>query len=285
MTSLAKRLSDWKIRNPGRFPAKLKPLAITWFRMSRHSRALPNFIVIGAPKCGTTSFFSYLSQHPQILPAMDKEPAYLRSNKFASLDGYRACFPLKSALGEGRITGEGTTTYLYDSEVQKRVVNLLPETQLFVLLRNPAERAISQYYHFKRRGQESRSIEDVFEALLAAYQGWTLGDTLPELDPTVAGSDYLKYGLYAQFLPTWANQLASGQLTHIYFESFIRNPNLYVQQAFARLGVDQNFRPEFRVFKAGHRASRNEALLYRLTAFYAPFNVAVASLLGEEPQW
>lgn len=285
MTSLAKRLSDWKTRNPGRFPAKLKPLATTWFRMSRHSRALPNFIIIGAPKCGTTSFFSYLSQHPQILPAMDKEPAYLRSYKFASLDGYRACFPLKSALDEGRITGEGTTTYLYDSEVQQRVVNLLPETQLFVLLRQPAERAISQYYHFKRRGQESRPIEDVFEALLAHYQGWSLGDPLPEVNPAVAGSDYLKYGLYAQFLPLWADQLASGQLTHMYFESFVRDPAPFMQQAFRRLGVDESFQPEFRVFKAGNRSSGDESLLAQLTAFYAPFNGAVASLLGEEPNW
>lgn len=285
MVSVAKSISDWKVRNPGRFPSALKPAALAWFNVSRSFRALPSFVIIGAPKCGTTSFFSYLSQHPQIIPSMDKEPSYLRSNKFRSIAGYRANFPLRANLPAGGITGEGTTTYLYDEEVCERLSRLLPDTKLFVMLRNPAERALSQYHHFVRRGVETKPILEVFDGLLSAYADWDIDTALPLIDSSIAASDYLKYGIYAKFLPTWSVQINSGQLTHIYFEQFIQNPKQALKEAFDRLRVDADFCPELRVFKEGSHRADDATLQQRLVEFYAPFNQLIEPILGEQPGW
>lgn len=284
--SVAKHLSDWKIRNPGVFPEWLKAPAKAWFHLTRHQRALPDFLIIGAPKCGTTSFFSYLAQHPQIIPAMDKEPGYLRSHRFRSIDRYCACFPLKRILRPNRLTGEGTTHYFYDASVAKLLETRLPQAKLFLLLRNPAQRAISHYHHNLQRGREKGAGKEVFERLLQIYEDWSPGQPLPHVAADVAASDYLKYGLYGEFLSPWLPLYQSGRLRLIIFEDFVRNPDEFMCKAFGDLKIEASFKPVFRVFKQrDSTAPENPHLKDTLSHFYAPLQASLEDLLQRPLEW
>jgi len=146
---------------------------LNWFYRVRTSetRVLPGLIIIGAQKAGTTSLFYYLSQHPQLIPSIKKEIHYfdggLDPNSDDFLRGeawYKAHFPQKNEIRASDLTFEATPSYLFHPEVPKRIYDLLPNVKMIALLRNPTERAISQYFHDIRKNREFLPIIDALRA-------------------------------------------------------------------------------------------------------------------------
>jgi hypothetical protein len=285
MNSFSKKISDWKILHPNVFPNCIKDAARLWFRMSSRWRAYPNFIIIGAPKCGTTSLFAYLSQHPKVIPSMAKETTYLRDVYFKSLSDYRSCFPFRMTLGRNEsITGEGTTTYFYDKNVVGRI-NLLPsKPKLFLMLRDPSDRAISQYYHFHQRNDEQMEMHEAFDYLFECYSDWKLGEPLPHVDYSIVKSDYLRYGIYAHFFPMWAPYFEQGRLRIYEFAELIRETNSVLDDACEFLSIE-SMEVEARVFNAGLSRSKDEELLEKLAEFYAPLNTRFFELINADYKW
>jgi Sulfotransferase domain len=118
-------------------------------------------IILGGAKCGTTSLYFYLIQHPKILPSIKKELFFF--NKFhKTTEWYRKQFP--EIIGEEEITGEGTPIYFVHPQVARRIFDYNPKIKLIVLLRNPVDRAYSQYNHFinteKYTFEEALKIEE-----------------------------------------------------------------------------------------------------------------------------
>jgi len=109
--------------------------------------SVPNYLIIGQPKCGTSFLYSSLTKHPQILPAIKKEINFWHqdANFQRGLDWYLAHFPPINK-GESLITGEASTEYLDSSEAPQRIFQKFPNIKLIILLRNPVDRAISSYY-------------------------------------------------------------------------------------------------------------------------------------------
>src|SRR5690242_8679107 len=103
----------------------------------------PHFLIIGAQRCGTTSLFEYLANHPEIVPPSVKKIHFFDSEYEKGEAWYRARFPV---LENGFITGEATPYYLFHPRVPKRVRNWNPNVKLIVLLRNPVDRAYSHFY-------------------------------------------------------------------------------------------------------------------------------------------
>ncbi len=285
MATFSKKISDWKTLHPNALPGWVKDCARTWFRLSASMRAYPNFIIIGAPKCGTTSLFAYLSQHPAIVPSLEKEVTYLRDPNFKSISGYRACFPLNSTLMRSKsITGEGTTTYFYDALAAERIRRLPTSPKLFLMLREPAARAMSQYFHFYERNGELVGIQDAFDYLLDCYSGWEFGQDLPNVDYTKVKSDYLRYGIYAHMLPKWDDFYAAGRLKIYEFNDLISSTGEVLDDACNYLGLEP-MHVEARVFNQGKSKSRNEEILMRLKQFYAPYNEQLFQMLGTQYNW
>ena len=122
-------------------------------RLRRRYRqhALPDLLILGAQKCGTTSLFAYLSSLPGFIPPTEKE-----LHHFDTMNGddswelglgwYRSQFPLRSELdAASAITGEATPTYMLEPLAMTRIVRHLPDSRWIVVLRDPVERAFSQY--------------------------------------------------------------------------------------------------------------------------------------------
>lgn len=285
MATFSKKISDWKTLHPNTLPGWVKDCARLWFRLSTPLRAYPNFIIIGAPKCGTTSLIAYLSQHPAIVPSLEKEVTYLRDENFKSLPGYRSCFPLLSTLRRNQaITGEGTTTYYYDTVAIGRIRSVPTKPKLFLMFREPAARAISQYFHFYERNGEHLEIHDAFDYLLERYSGWELGQRLPEIDYEKVKSDYLRYGIYAHMFPRWNEFYIDDRLRIYEFSELIHSTSRIMDDACEYLGLD-SMQVEARVFNQGKTKARDEDLLMKLKEFYEPLNEQLFAMIGKRYDW
>lgn len=121
----------------------------------------PTFLLLGAAKCGTTSLYHYLGQHPEVLFSEPKEPVFFEAEYERGLDYYwRTYFNHwagESAVGEARVYN------LFLPFVPHRVHTLLPDARLLAILRNPVDRAFSLWWHRVAVGRESRSFEDALE--------------------------------------------------------------------------------------------------------------------------
>lgn len=120
---------------------------------------LPDFIVIGAMKCGTTSLHRYLDEHPQVCMSVRKEPDFFLKRTDRGLDWYKQQFE-----GEGTVCGEASPNYTKHPAfegVPKRIHQLLPDVRLIYLVRDPVERALSHYVHNWEAKREHGPVEEV----------------------------------------------------------------------------------------------------------------------------
>jgi hypothetical protein len=124
------------------------------------SMMLPNFIVIGAMKSGTSSLYAYLQGHPLIFMATPKEPAFFGSNRHRGLWWYEQLF---DDAGEAIAIGEASTQYSvypFVPGVPSRIAELLPNVRLIYLVRHPIERMLSEYHYNVIRGLERNGFAE-----------------------------------------------------------------------------------------------------------------------------
>ena len=118
---------------------------------------LPIFVIIGAQKAGTTTLCAALNEHPQIYTAPEKEVYYFTDPNYAKgLDWYRQQFP---GVGAETAIGEASPRYMVKPDVPGRIRAEFPEMKLIAVLRNPVERAYSEYWYNRVRLQETASFE------------------------------------------------------------------------------------------------------------------------------
>ena len=171
-------------------------------RATARWRPLPDFLVIGAQKAGTTALYAYLRWHPQITGPSWKEVSFFDRHWWRGEGWYRGQFPLRSG---GRLVGEASPSYLFHPLAPERVHALLPGVKLVALLRDPVARAYSHYQHEVALGREPLSFEDA----LAAEDERTRGEVERLVaDPRAFSRawwdhTYASRGLYADQLERW----------------------------------------------------------------------------------
>ena len=127
----------------------------------KQSRVLPQAVILGAQKSGTSSLHYYLVQHPGVVAPLRKEVHYFDLNLARGEAWYRAHFGLD---GEPGVSIDSSPYYLYHPVVPARLHALLPGARLIVLLRDPVRRAYSHYWHERDKGRESLAFEDAVAA-------------------------------------------------------------------------------------------------------------------------
>lgn len=137
-------------------------------RLRGGERMLPTFLIVGAQKAGTTSLYDYLTQHPQVRPALTKEVHFFDRNYGRGWLWYAANFPPAAAARDGggppAITGESTPYYLFHPTVAERIAHLGSVTRIVVLVRDPVERAISHHNHSRVHGFEPLPLAEAVAA-------------------------------------------------------------------------------------------------------------------------
>ncbi len=236
--------------------------------------ALPEFVIIGAPKCGTTFLYNLLVKHPHVEPAAFKELHYFDLLYDKGIEWYRRCFPhprLKD--GQKTITGEATPSYLSHPRAPERMAEIVSKVRLIALLRNPVDRAYSAYHFFgSRRGRNIREFEKHAEAALD--------------DPR---QKELSRGIYVDQLLRWAKCFEGEQMLVLKSEDFFEN-----QLETLRLVVDFLGLPAWEPEASELRQKRNKGpyeqgmdqdTRQRLEEFYEPHNQRLYEYLGVDFGW
>jgi hypothetical protein len=263
-------------------------------RLTWRLRALPAFIIIGGQKCGTSSLFNYLCQHPQILrkAGVKKEIHYFDGGFDPGIDNfakgeawYRAHFPLRSELRPNRITGEATPLYLFDPRVPARIASQLPDVKLIALLRNPVERTVSQYFHEKRKGRENLPLEEALrqeEARIARALHAKDFD-----DPDLIHHSYKLRSLYKEQIERYFEVFGRERVRVLASEEMFADPQGVLSGLFGFLGVDPEYRiPNVEARNVGTRDSKiPPAVTEYLSEYFQPHNRALFELLGREFDW
>jgi hypothetical protein len=129
---------------------------------------LPDFIIIGAPRTGTTALFDCLGRHPDVVPAHKKELHFFDHKWDRGLDWYTSQFAHAPAAA---VTGEATPRYMANRTAMERLVATVPEALLICVLRDPVERAHSHFYYRRARGLATGSFEAAIDRELAGAEG------------------------------------------------------------------------------------------------------------------
>ena len=205
-------------------------------RLTARWRDLPDFLVIGAQKAGTTALYAYLRWHPAIDGPFWKEVSFFDRHWTRGEAWYRGQFPLRTS---GKLVGEASPSYVFHPLAPERVLSLVPGVKLVVLLREPGDRAYSQYQHAVALGRETLSFEDA----LAAEDERVRGEVERlRADPKAFSfawwnQTYASRGLYADQLERWLARFPREQLLAITTEEFGARPGGTYASVLAFLGA------------------------------------------------
>ena len=252
--------------------------------------ALPDFVVIGAQKCGTTSLYHLLSQHPLVEPAAAKELRFFDNLFEEGVEWYRSCFP-KPRLKDGRktITGEGTPYYLFHPHAARRMAEVVPQARLIALLRNPVDRAFSHYQMMVRRGFERLG----FEEAIASEEARLRGEKEKLLEDEHYDSlehqhfSYLSRGIYVDQLLRWTEFFDRAQLLVLKSEELSERPVDTFRHVFDFLDLP-DWKPEtWEVRKKGGKYNQkmDPATRRRLEEYFEPHNRRLYEFLGRDLGW
>jgi hypothetical protein len=261
-------------------------------------RILPDFLIIGAQRCGTSSLYSYLGRHPDVIPSLRKETLYFSVAYPRGENWYRAHFPLaarrslRKAAGRRLVTFEATPDYLLDHRAAQRAARLLPDARIIALFRNPADRAFSQYLHNVRLGTEPLSFEEALDREDERIEG--------ELERLAADAEYpalrlRRYGYfargrYAEQLVRWMEHYPPDRLMVISSEDFFaRIPHVF-QEILNFLDLPPWQLGGFRNYSYGRPRQRptdrlSDSLRSRLVEAFAPYNQILCDLVGRNFAW
>jgi hypothetical protein len=198
---------------------------------------MPNFLIIGAMKSGTTALYYYLEQHPEVYMSPVKEPNFFSSREQENAAGavthigaYQHLF--RGVSGE-RAIGEASHSYLYESRAAAQIRRYVPEAKLIAILRNPIDRAYSHFLHMVRSGAEP--LDDFAQALREEEVGIHKERTF---------QDYIGRGLYYNQLKRYFETFPREQVRVYLYEDLSGAPLSTVQDAFRFLEVDDSFVPD-----------------------------------------
>lgn len=258
-------------------------------RESQESEHLgtPHFIIIGAQKCGTTSLYNYLVQHPQVVPPQQfKEIHFFDLNFDQGLDWYRAQFhPI--ADGQDFLTGEGSPYYLFHPRVPERVFNLFPNIKLIVLLRNPVIRAISHYYHEVKLEVETLPLE----LAIAEEENRLKGERekLESIENYYSFNhqhySYLSRGIYIQQIQAWLKYFSKEQLLILKSEEFYHHPDLIFNQVLSFLNLSPYHLSDYQNYGAGDYPQVSLEIKDKLHHFFQPYNQQLSDYLQQDFNW
>ncbi len=264
--------------------------------------ALPDFVVIGAMKGGTSYFYHLLTRHPLVEPCAKKELHYfdLLFEK-ENVEWYRRCFPTPGWRdGRRTITGEATP-YMAARPAPQRMARVVPEARLIALLRNPIDRAYSDYQQGVRKGHENRTFEEAIEREIGRpLRGDDeIFEHQDNVNVATRNYEYLSKSIYADQLLRWSEFFPREQMLVLKSEDFFENPKETLKRAFDFLDLPEweIQAPEPRDGRDRDRYERNKrnkgtyeegmdpATRRRLEEYFEPHNKRLYKFLGTDFGW
>jgi len=208
---------------------------------------LPNFIVIGAAKAGTSSLWHYLNQHPEVYMSPVKEPGFFAwegdeldfqgpgdQERRLPINNYEDYCKLFENVGNEIAIGEACTDYLYSPKAPKKIRYYIPDAKLIAILRNPVDRAYSQFLGNTKDGYEP--LNDFSQAL-------------KEEENRINNNWHYRWhyrarGFYYMQLSRYFNEFDPNQIRIYLYEDWVSNPIEILQDIFEFIGITKEFIPD-----------------------------------------
>lgn len=264
-------------------------------RLSARTRMSPAFLICGAQRCGTTSMYRTLAQHPAVLKAvLHKGVHYFDTGYQNGFDWYRAHFPLRASAarlqrttGVAPLTFESSPYYLFHPLAAQRIARDLPGVRIVTLLRDPVERAYSAHAHELARGYETEPFERALgleDERLAGEAERILAD--PEYHShSHQHHAYVHRGRYVDQLLRMESAVGRDRMHVIDAEDFFTDP-LPVWEGVVRfLGLPTVPVPVFERHNARPRSPMADSLRRRLADGFADADAALAHWWDRSPSW
>ena len=281
----------WLLSNPKFNPYKFS-LKKFYRNLTSGSRVLPDFIIIGAGRAGTTALYTYLIQHPSIITASTDNDApvadlhffeYMISDK---ISWYKSHFPRKSK--NSFVTGEFTSTYMYHKNVPERIFNLIPKIKLIVILRNPIDKAYSTYNQQSHFNEVTSSFEETIKAefaridLIKNHIEYTNNN--PNFDNYVE-YNIIRHGIYFNYLEKWLKIFPKKQIFVVDSNELENFPQQTLNKVFEFLNLSPHEIPNLAKVNVGKYSPMTESTRESLIEFYKPHNAKLNNLLGTNFDW
>ena len=305
ITNLNKNnFKDWLIDHPEINPYKFS-LGQLFRNTTKRFRKLPEFLVIGGAKCGTTSLFSYILQHPKVVAPTLKEVHFFEYISKTNESWYRMHFPIKK---NGIVTGEATPGYLVHPFVPERVHKIIPNVKLIIILRNPVDRAYSAFNYMMNLGTQIRTdFENVINEEISRMK---LIEGNPEFEISDRNYDYtltysyLRHGIYVNYIKNWFRYFPKEQFFMLHSKELSDNTNSVMQKIFGFLQLPNYNLNDFenkkirKIFsKAGNELDNEnrfnvqsypkmkEETRKSLLSFFKPYNEELFKFIGKRFEW
>jgi hypothetical protein len=280
---LSRSLAELIPRIPAPVRVVLRNAVWTYGRATARVRPLPDFLIIGAQRAGTTALYEYLRLHPAVAGPAWKEVNYFDVHYLRGEAWYRGHFPIRSRA----VVGEASPSYLFHPLAPERVAALLPDVHLIALLRDPVDRALSHYHHEVDLGREPLPFEEALEREEDRMRG--------ELERMLRDPSYFSHawwnhtylvrGRYAEQLERWLAVFPREQFLVLTSEELFDQSGETYARVLEFLGADAHELDSYPpVFGREYSEMRPETRR-RLADYYAEPNRQLSELLGRELGW
>ena len=263
--------------------------------MTNFLRMSPNFILFAAPRCGTTSMYDYLIQHPSICSALNKEIGFFEYSYHRGKKWYKMYFPLSlekykvnRKYRQYFITGEATSNYIHHPKVPQRIKKDFPEVKLIAMLRNPVDRAFSQWYKQVKQKREDLSFEEAINAEEDRIKDETEKMIVEEnyYGLNYHNFSYVTSGKYFERLKIWYENFSKDQIMIIKSEDFYKNPNLLYNETLKFLGLPKwKLKKYAKLNYFSDKPTIKKSTRKKLSEFYISHNKKLYDLIGKDLGW
>ena len=262
-----------------------------YYYLSSPFRVLPECFVIGVVRSGTTSLYHYLGQHPCISSSAYDELGYFDDNFHLGLNWYRSLFPTKFTKNKiikkhgSFLTYDVTPFYIYNPLVARRISASFPRAKIISNLRNPIDRAYSNYILMHQDGDTTKTFEEIIQIAMDEIEKnkAKLNDEVYIAD--IFYQNILARGFYADQLKIWFEKFQKKQMLIIPSEDLAQKPDQVLTKVFEFLDLPYFKIKDFtRQNKREYHPMKDETRKL-LVEFYKPHNKKLFDMLGSKFDW
>ena len=249
------------------------------------SRVLPDFIIVGTVRSGSTSLYYNICQHPSVLSADQDEIGFFDSNYHLGINWYRSMFPTRKQMESIKketgfaITGEDTPFYFWKDEAAKRIYEMNKNLKIIIICRNPVDRAYSNYNLSVREKTEKLTFEEAIDKEIDFLDNHSFRESIDQR------RSYLAKGIYEKQIKIWFKLFSKEQIHIVSTEEMEKEPEKTLQKIFKFLKIPEHVIKNPQKQKAAKYEKMNDETRRKLLDFYEQPNEKFFKIIQKRFDW
>ena len=262
-------------------------------RLTGFIRVLPDFLIIGVPRAGTTSLYNYMINHPSIKPPLWKEIGFFNEHYTKDITWYKSHFPsvllkyyIEKLKKKKFLTGEASPDYLFHPLAPRRIFEMIPKVKMIILLRNPIDRAWSHYWQSIRKNRETLSFEEAIRKQMKVEQETNREKVSQKNNYGANLNQYISTGIYPPRIKKYMEIFPKEQFLIIKSEDLYDNPQSVLNRISEFLDIPKWNKNNYNKYQYNSDQPKMEKdLRKQLLEFYQPYNERLNKFLGVNFSW